>query len=67
MQKKLAININEPAHDPMRYQELETAYQQMAQDDEREAEALAWSEATIRDGVTNVDLNGRYPPSASTQ
>ncbi len=31
------------------HRELETAYQQMAQDEEREAEALAWAEATIGD------------------
>jgi len=30
-------------------QELQAAYQQMAQDETREAEALAWSEATIGD------------------
>ncbi|HEY85718.1 MAG TPA: addiction module antitoxin [Chloroflexi bacterium] len=30
-------------------QNLETAYQQMAEDEEREAEALAWAEATIGD------------------
>src|SRR4030095_10631214 len=30
-------------------QELEAAYQHMAQDETREAEALAWSEATIGD------------------
>jgi predicted CopG family antitoxin len=30
-------------------QELEAAYQQMAQDEEREAEALAWAEATLGD------------------
>lgn len=29
--------------------ELEAAYEQMAQDEEREAEALAWAEATIGD------------------
>ena len=29
--------------------ELEAAYRQMAQDEEREAEALAWAEATIGD------------------
>ena len=28
---------------------LELGYQQMAQDEEREAEALAWAEATIGD------------------
>jgi hypothetical protein len=28
-------------------QDLEAAYQQMAQDEAREAEALAWAEATI--------------------
>ncbi|MEA3396258.1 MAG: addiction module antitoxin [Chloroflexota bacterium] len=31
------------------YQELEAAYKQMAQDEEREAEALEWAEATIGD------------------
>jgi predicted CopG family antitoxin len=30
-------------------QALEAAYQQMAQDEEREAEALAWVEATLSD------------------
>jgi predicted CopG family antitoxin len=30
-------------------QDLESAYQQMAQDEVREAEALEWSEATARD------------------
>jgi hypothetical protein len=30
-------------------QDLEAAYQQMAQDEGREAEALEWSEATVRD------------------
>jgi len=28
-------------------QELEAAYRQMAQDEEREAEALEWAEATV--------------------
>ncbi len=31
------------------YQELESGYRQMAQDEERESEALIWSEATIGD------------------
>ena len=31
------------------YQELESGYHQMAQDEERESEALIWSEATIED------------------
>ena len=30
-------------------QELEAAYKQMAQDEEREAEALEWAEATVGD------------------
>ena len=30
-------------------QELEAAYQHMAQNETREAEALAWSEATVSD------------------
>ena len=30
-------------------QDLDTAYQQMASDEEREAEALEWSEGTIGD------------------
>jgi len=29
------------------YQELEPAYKQMAQDEEREVEALEWAEATV--------------------
>jgi hypothetical protein len=29
--------------------DLEIAYQQMAQEEEREAEALAWAEATVGD------------------
>jgi predicted CopG family antitoxin len=29
--------------------DLEAAYEQMAQDEEREAEALEWAEATLRD------------------
>jgi len=31
------------------YQELEAAYKQMAQDEEREAGALEWAKATIGD------------------
>jgi len=30
--------------------DLEAAYEQMAQEQEREAEALAWAEATLGDG-----------------
>ena len=32
-------------------QDLEAAYRQMAQDEEREAEALEWAEATNGDGL----------------
>jgi len=31
------------------HQELEAVYKQMAQDEEREAEALEWAEATVGD------------------
>ena len=31
------------------YQDLEAAYREMAQDEEREAEALEWAEATVGD------------------
>ena len=31
------------------YHELEAAYREMAQDEEREAEALEWAEATVGD------------------
>jgi predicted CopG family antitoxin len=31
------------------YRDLEAAYRQMAQDEEREAEALEWAEATVGD------------------
>ena len=33
----------------VRFPNLEAAYQQMAQDEEREMQALAWAEATIGD------------------
>ncbi len=33
----------------LRCQDLEAAYRQMAQEEERETEALEWSEATIGD------------------
>lgn len=31
------------------YQELDAAYRQMAQDEEQEAEALEWADATVGD------------------
>jgi predicted CopG family antitoxin len=31
------------------FEDLEAAYQQMAQDEERESEALEWAEATVGD------------------
>lgn len=34
---------------PLDLKDLGAAYREMAQDEEREAEALEWAEATIRD------------------
>jgi len=42
--------MEELVYQPIFYQELETAYRQMAQDQEREAEALEWTEALLGDG-----------------
>lgn len=47
--RRISHFIEELVRPYVLYQELETAYQQMAQDEEREAEALAWAEATIGD------------------
>ena len=37
-------------------QDLEAAYQQMGQDEVREAEALEWSEATVREAGAGLAL-----------
>jgi hypothetical protein len=37
------------SHPPISDTDLEAAYRQMAQDEEREAEALEWAEATAGD------------------
>ncbi len=42
--------MEEPVYLPFFYQELEAAYRQMAQDEEREAEASEWTEALVGDG-----------------
>ena len=36
---------------PVLEHDLEAAYQRLARDDRREAEALEWSEALMRDGA----------------
>ena len=36
------------------FPDLEAAYQQMAEDEEREAEALEWAEATIGDVINEA-------------
>ena len=52
MQRKLTITIDEQVyeelvHPHIMHPNLEAAYQQMAQDEERESLALEWAEATI--------------------
>lgn len=47
--RRISHFIQELVRPYVLHQELETAYQQMAQDEAREAEALAWAEATIGD------------------
>ena len=43
-------------------QDLEAAYKQMAQDEERESEALEWAEATIGDvSITEAQQELRSP------
>jgi hypothetical protein len=49
VQKKLTITLDE--------QDLEIAYCQMAADEEREAKALQWAEATCADALL-VDTPG---------
>lgn len=41
--------IEELVRPHVMFPDLEAAYAQMAQDEEREAEALAWAEATVGD------------------
>jgi len=36
------------------FPDLEAAYQQMAEDEEREAEALEWAEATVGDVINEA-------------
>lgn len=47
--RKISRFIEELVRPHVLNQDLENAYRQMAQDEEREAEALAWAEATIGD------------------
>ncbi len=47
--RRISNFIEELVRPYVLYQGLEIAYQEMAQDEEREAEALAWAEATIGD------------------
>ena len=46
MQKKPTITMDQLIYDG---KELELAYQQMARDETREAEALEWADATVGD------------------
>ena len=47
--RRISRFIQESVRPHVLHKELEDAYQQMAQDEERETEALEWSEATIED------------------
>lgn len=47
--RRISRFIEELVRPHVLHQELDAAYQQMAQDEVREAEALEWAEATIGD------------------
>ncbi len=47
--RRISRFIEELVRPHLLAQELEAAYQQMAQDEMREVEALAWAEATVGD------------------
>ncbi len=46
---KISRFIEDLVRPHVMYQDLESGYRQMAQDEARESEALIWSEATIGD------------------
>ena len=56
MQKKITPNIENLSKLPVLHQDLESAYQEMALDEEREREAIAWSEGVIGSIKTQLDL-----------
>jgi predicted CopG family antitoxin len=47
--RRISRFIEELVRPHVMFPDLEAAYAQMAQDEEREAEALAWAEATVGD------------------
>jgi predicted CopG family antitoxin len=47
--RRISRFIEELVRSKVSKQHLETAYKEMAEDERREAEALAWSEGTVRD------------------
>ncbi len=47
--RRISHFIEELVRPHVMFPDLETAYAQMAQDEEREGEALAWAEATVED------------------
>lgn len=47
--RRISRFIEELVRPHVMFPDLEAAYEQMAQDEEREAEALEWAEATVGD------------------
>jgi predicted CopG family antitoxin len=47
--RRISRFIEELVRPYVLFPDLEAAYAQMAEDEEREAEALAWAEATVED------------------
>ena len=47
--RRISRFIEELVRPYVMFPDLEAAYEQMAQDEEREAEALEWAEATVGD------------------
>ncbi len=47
--RRISRSIEDLVRTYVIHQELEAAYKQMAQDEEREAQALEWAEATVGD------------------
>jgi len=49
--RKISSFIEDLVRPHVLYPDLEAAYAQMAEEEEREAAALEWAEATIKDGT----------------
>ena len=49
--RKISSFIEDLVRSHVLYPELEAAYEEMVQDEEREATALEWAEATVKDAA----------------